>query len=140
MTIRRDSGTPAAWLAGQAHAGPGLRRARRACGGDLRPRRRGRGHRRRQRHRPPGILVRQPYEDADIGQYKAIALADRLNQIHADDRVTALPQDIIITVLTDEMQAAQFDLVIDATANAAVSIAPGKHCRARQPRWHGHRS
>ena len=30
----------------------------------------------------PGILVRQPYQDADIGQYKAIVLAWRLNQIH----------------------------------------------------------
>jgi len=36
----------------------------------------------------PGILVRQPYEDADIGQYKAVVLARRLNNVHADDRVS----------------------------------------------------
>ena len=80
----------------------------------------------------PGILVRQPYQDADIGQYKAIALAWRLNQIHADNRVSALPQDIIVTVLTDEMDAAQFDLIIDATANAAVASRL-EYCRAQSP-------
>ena len=53
----------------------------------------------------PGILVSQPYEDADIGRYKALALTERLNRIHADDRVKALPQDIITTVLTDAMPA-----------------------------------
>jgi integrative and conjugative element protein (TIGR02256 family) len=69
----------------------------------------------------PGILVRQPYEDADIGQYKASALAHHLNQIHGDGRVSALPQEIIGTVLTEELKASQFDLIIDATANAAVT-------------------
>lgn len=69
----------------------------------------------------PGILVRQPYEDADIGQYKAVILAQQLNQIHADERVSALPQDIITTILTENLNTSQFDLIIDAAANAAVT-------------------
>lgn len=77
----------------------------------------------------PGILVRQPYEDADIGQYKAFALAGRLNRIHSDDRVKALPQNIITTVLTDSMPTDQYDLIIDAAANAAVT-ARLECCRA----------
>jgi len=78
----------------------------------------------------PGILVRQPYEDADIGQYKAVVLARRLNNVHADDRVSALPQDIITTILTDQLVASQFDLIVDATANAAV-VSRLERCRAK---------
>jgi len=36
----------------------------------------------------PGILVRQPYADAEIGMAKASVLADRLNRIQADQPVT----------------------------------------------------
>jgi hypothetical protein len=132
VTIRRDSGTSAAWLAGKrvlvlgcgALGAPAAEICVRAGAAEVtfadnsivRP----------------GILVRQPYQDADIGRFKAIALACRLNQIHADNRVSALPQDIIVTVLTDEMNAAQFDLVIDATANAAVASRL-EYCRAQSP-------
>jgi molybdopterin/thiamine biosynthesis adenylyltransferase len=35
----------------------------------------------------PGILVRQPYTDADIGLPKALALAARLNRIRLDQPV-----------------------------------------------------
>ena len=80
----------------------------------------------------PGILVRQPYEDSDIGQFKALALACRLNQIYADERVSALPQDVITMVLTDEMPASKYDLIIDAAANAAVTSRL-EYCRARSP-------
>jgi integrative and conjugative element protein (TIGR02256 family) len=133
VTIRRDSGTPAAWLAGKrvlvlgcgALGAPaaeicvrgGAAEVTVADNGIVRP----------------GVLVRQPYEDADIGRYKASALACRLNQIYADNRVSALPQDIIVTVLTDAMNAAQFDLIIDATANAAVASRL-EYCRAQSPR------
>jgi len=132
VTIRRDSGTPAAWLAGKrvlvlgcgALGAPAAEVCVRAGAVEvtvadnsiIRP----------------GILVRQPYQDADIGQYKAFALAGRLNQIHADDRVSALPQDVITMVLTDAMDAARFDLIIDATANAAVASRL-EYCRAQSP-------
>ena len=80
----------------------------------------------------PGILVRQPYEDADIGQYKAAVLARRLNQVHADERVSALPQDIITTIVTEQMPASQFDLIIDAAANATVTSRL-EYCRSQSP-------
>ena len=121
VTIRRDSGTPSAWLSGKrvlvlgcgALGAPSAEICVRAGAAEVTVADNG--------IVSPGILVRQPYQDADIGQYKATALAWRLNQIHADNRVSALPQDIVVTVLTGEMNAAQFDLIIDATANAAVA-------------------
>jgi integrative and conjugative element protein (TIGR02256 family) len=132
VTIRRDSGTPAAWLAAKrvlvlgcgALGAPAAEICVRADAAEVTVADSG--------IVTPGILVRQPYQDADIGHYKAIALASRLNHIHADDRVGALPQDIIVTVLTDKMNAAQFDLIIDATASAAVASRL-EYCRAQSP-------
>ena len=100
VTIRRDSGTPSAWLSGKrvlvlgcgALGAPAAEICVRAGAAEVTIADNG--------IVSPGILVRQPYQDADIGQYKATALAWRLNQIHADNRVSALPQDIIVTVLT----------------------------------------
>lgn len=67
-----------------------------------------------------GLLVRQDYQELDIGHEKAKALAERLRVIR-DDIVVAVedgyrPEDL------DDL-AATFDLVIDATANLAVSRA-----------------
>jgi hypothetical protein len=132
VTIRRDNGTPTAWLAGKrvlvlgcgALGAPAAEICVRADAAEVTIADNG--------IVSPGILVRQPYQDADIGQYKAITLACRLNQIHAGNRVSALPQDIIVTVLTEEMNAAQFDLIIDATANAAVASRL-EYLRAQSP-------
>jgi len=130
VTRRRDAGSSAAWLAGKrvlilgcgalgAQAAEicvraGAAEVTVADNGIVRP----------------GILVRQPYEDADIGQPKAAVLARRLNQVHAEERVSALPQDIITTVVTEQMPASQFDLIIDAAANAAVTSRL-EYCRTR---------
>jgi integrative and conjugative element protein (TIGR02256 family) len=132
VTRRRDSGSSAAWLSGKrvlilgcgAFGAPAAEICVRAGAAEVTVADNGIVR--------PGILVRQPYEDVDIGQYKAVALAGHLNQIYADDRVSALPQDIIVTVLQDEMPAAQFDLIIDAAANAAVT-ARLEYCRAQSP-------
>jgi integrative and conjugative element protein (TIGR02256 family) len=132
VTIRRDSGTSAAWLAGKrvlvlgagALGAPAAEICVRADAAEVTIADNG--------IVAPGVLVRQPYRDAEIGQHKAAVLAGRLNQIHADDRVGALPQDIIVTVLTEELDAAQFDLIIDATANAAVASRL-EYCLARSP-------
>jgi integrative and conjugative element protein (TIGR02256 family) len=132
VTRRRDGGSSAAWLAGKrvlilgcgALGAPAAEICVRADAAEVTVADNGVVR--------PGILVRQPYEDSDIGQNKALTLAHRLNQIHADERVSALPQDIITMVLTDEMPAAQFDLIIDATANAAVASRL-EYCRAQSP-------
>lgn len=68
----------------------------------------------------PGILVRQPYVDADIGTAKAQALADRLNSIRQDQPVQPLVGSVQTLVLAEGMPPPAVDLVIDATANAAV--------------------
>ncbi len=132
VTRRRDSGTSAAWLADKrvlilgcgALGAPAAEICVRAGAAEVTVADNGVVR--------PGILVRQPYEDADIGQYKAVVLARRLNQVHGDDRVSALPQDIITTVLTDRLRASQFDLIVDATANVAVTSRL-ERCRAQSP-------
>lgn len=132
VTQRRDSSSSAAWLTGKrililgcgALGAPAAEICVRAGAAEVTVADNGIVH--------PGILVRQPYEDADIGRYKAITLTHRLNQIYADQRVSALPQDIILTVLTEEMNATQFDLIIDAAANAAITSRL-EYCRAQSP-------
>ena len=132
VTLRRDAGSSASWLAGKrvlilgcgALGAPAAEICVRAGAAEVTVADNGIVR--------PGILVRQPYQDADIGQYKAAVLARRLNQVHADERVAALPQDIITTVLTEQMPASRFDLVIDAAANAAVTSRL-EYCRGQSP-------
>lgn len=74
----------------------------------------------------PGILVRQPYYDRDVGQAKAEALASRLNTIVHDDVVTAVTEDCRDLFIDGHSSGANpfwvsmdsCDLVIDATADA----------------------
>jgi hypothetical protein len=132
VTHRRDSASAAAWLAGKrvlilgcgALGAPTAEICVRAGAAEVTVADNGVVH--------PGILVRQPYEDADIGQYKALVLARRLNQIHADERVSPLPQDIITMVLQDNMPVSRYDLIIDAAANATVTSRL-EYCRAQSP-------
>jgi integrative and conjugative element protein (TIGR02256 family) len=80
----------------------------------------------------PGILVRQPYADADIGSPKAHVLAQRLGEISASTVVT--PRWMRAQhVVSDAMAMAHFDLIIDATANAAVATLIERE-------WAGNRS
>ena len=72
----------------------------------------------------PGILVRQPYEDRDIGRYKSYVLVERLNAIHGDDRAApTLPGDIVKVVLNAGFDPGMYDLIIDAAADTAVTAA-----------------
>ena len=83
VTRRRDSSSSAAWLAGKrvlvlgcgALGAPAAEICVRAAAAEVAVADNG--------VVSPGILVRQPFEDADIGQLKALALARRLNRIHA---------------------------------------------------------
>ncbi len=69
----------------------------------------------------PGILVRQPYADGDIGLPKAVALAARLNRVRLDEPVRPTVGSAQAVVLADGAPAPDVDLVIDATADAAVA-------------------
>ena len=65
----------------------------------------------------PGLLVRQPYSDADILHSKALRLADRLDQISPQTQVTWSYVDVVGA----ELPIA--DVLIDATANRSVASA-----------------
>ena len=67
----------------------------------------------------PGVLVRQGFEDADIGQYKADALAERLRRINPDLETVALADDLIMRI-TGPDAIPRVDLVIDCTASGTV--------------------
>jgi integrative and conjugative element protein (TIGR02256 family) len=66
----------------------------------------------------PGVLVRQPYVDADIGTPKAESLAARLSTIRDGFTVAAVVGDVMTKVLTEDLTA--YDLILDATADASV--------------------
>lgn len=68
----------------------------------------------------PGVLVRQPYTDGDIGTSKAEALAARLNLIRRDAPVTAAHGRAEVLALAEGAPPPPFDVVVDATADAAV--------------------
>ena len=68
-----------------------------------------------------GILVRQPFTDADIGRPKAAALADRLLTIRPDLRVDALGDDIVAGALEGHDWPQEAELIIDATASETVA-------------------
>lgn len=68
----------------------------------------------------PGILVRQPYNDADIGLGKAHALASRLSAIRDDLDVTPSHGNVRSGFFAPDQDLGAYDLVIDATADASV--------------------
>ena len=83
----------------------------------------------------PGILVRQPYEDADIGREKATVLAERLRRIRSDAVIEPVVGDVLTTILTDGADPPAFDLVIDATANRTVRMVIERRRSARRESW-----
>jgi molybdopterin/thiamine biosynthesis adenylyltransferase len=68
----------------------------------------------------PGILVRQPYDDSQIGDAKAAVLVDRLRRIHPDAAVEAVCEDVVTAFFDPASPPLEFDLVIDATADRRV--------------------
>jgi integrative and conjugative element protein (TIGR02256 family) len=81
----------------------------------------------------PGILVRQPYENADIGQEKASALTTRLGYIGYGTPIHPIAADALGVLDVDHPP--DVDLVIDATANKTVA-AKIERCRwARKTDW-----
>ena len=83
----------------------------------------------------PGILVRQPYSDADIGQPKATVLAGRLAAIMARSAIEGRCADALDAILQPGQDMSSFDLVIDATADAGVRSAIERQRRAGRKHW-----
>ncbi len=134
VTVRRDSGSPVEWLVGKrvvllgagALGGPIAEACVRAGVRSLAIIDNGRVN--------PGILVRQLYEDADVHRYKAEALRDRLKRVRPTCDIESLTVDVVDSGLELADIVGVSDLVIDATANRAVSavleLAHVQHGRA----------
>lgn len=84
----------------------------------------------------PGILVRQPYQDGDIGHGKAERLATRLGAIDPETAVDALTVDAV-GLFAGQAAAVvpPYDLVIDATAHIGVRAAIETVRRAHRDQW-----
>lgn len=70
----------------------------------------------------PGLLVRQGFEDADIGENKAQALAERLKRIEPNLE-TVVSRSNLIQKITGLDPIPKADLIIDCTASLAVRTA-----------------
>ena len=68
----------------------------------------------------PGVLVRQPYDDGDIGQFKAETLARKLEYVGSRTEIRPLVEDAL-QVIRDGSAVREADLIIDATANQTVA-------------------
>ena len=70
----------------------------------------------------PGLLIRQPFDDADVGNSKVRARAARLLRIRPSLTIECFPQDIVDGVLSSPDWTAGADVVIDATASNTTAI------------------
>lgn len=68
----------------------------------------------------PGILVRQPYLDEDIGRAKAEVLAERLRKIQPTCEVVGISDDVLDGPLEQGRLSDGADILIDATASNLV--------------------
>ena len=76
----------------------------------------------------PGVLVRQLFDDSDIGKNKAVATKDRLLRAFPDLTIEADPGNVLGIPLDDENWHDDVDIVIDATASWPVAL----HMEARR--------
>ncbi|MDF9277951.1 ThiF family adenylyltransferase [Arthrobacter sp. EH-1B-1] len=135
VTRRRDTGSPVQWLAGKrvlvlgcgALGAPIAEHCVRAGVAQLHVIDKG--------EVTPGILLRQPYEDADIGYNKAERLAPRLSRIRQDLAVTSSRANIVTGILTDPPSLLQYDLIVDATADIGVRVGIERARAANRAQW-----
>ncbi|MEV5413169.1 ThiF family adenylyltransferase [Thermopolyspora sp. NPDC052614] len=135
VTRRRDKGTPLTWLAGKrilvlgcgALGAPVAEHCARAGVAALSIVDSGLV--------TPGILVRQPYNDAEIGRPKATVLAERLSRVRAGFQVEGRHGDALDVFLQPNHGINSFDLVIDATADAGIRSAIENKRRVDEGPW-----
>lgn len=120
IVTRRDRGSPLAWFSGRTVAVWGCG----ALGGHVAEHLTRAGAKklilRDSGIVTPGILVRQPFDDADIGRAKAFALRDRLRRIRPDMEIDAHTGCILDEPLGGTGWVSGADVVIDATASTPV--------------------
>jgi predicted ThiF/HesA family dinucleotide-utilizing enzyme len=135
VTRRRDFGSPAQWLIGRkvlilgcgALGAPIAEHCVRAGVAQL--------HVVDNGAVTPGILVRQPYDDADIGYYKAERLAQRLSRVRRDLTVTSSRVNIVTGVLADPATLLEYDLIVDATADIGVRVGIERARATMREHW-----
>ena len=76
----------------------------------------------------PGVLVRQPFDDSDIGKNKATAMKERLLRISPSMCVEAVEGDILSISIDQTDWSDGADIVINATASWPVA----QHLEARR--------
>lgn len=135
VTRRRDEGTPSTWLTGKrvlvigcgALGAPVAEHCVRAGVAALHVVDKGLV--------TPGILVRQPYLDAEISRPKATVLAERLSEVRAGFSVEGQHTDALDAIVQPDQDMSRFDLVIDATADAGVRSAIESRRRTDDRPW-----
>lgn len=83
----------------------------------------------------PGILVRQPYFDDEIGKNKAVVLASRLTRISPGTPVTAFAANAVTKFFPPGCVPPDADLVIDATADTVVRHVVEARRRSSNTVW-----
>lgn len=120
IVTRRDHSTPLAWFAGRSITLWGCG----ALGGYVADALVRAGVRkltlRDNKTVAPGVLVRQLFDDADIGRWKAEALADRLRRIRPDVEIEVHTSNLLRSPLDDDDWTDRADVVIDTTASLQV--------------------
>ena len=76
----------------------------------------------------PGVLVRQLFDDSDIGKNKAVATRERLLRAFPDLQIEAFVDDVLSVHIDSEDWHDGADIVIDATASWPVAL----HIEARR--------
>lgn len=123
VTRRRDTGSPMRWFAGKAVSVWGCG----ALGAPIAEWLARAGARKLTLYDKasvaPGLLVRQPFTDSDIGRNKARVVAERLEAIRPRDlEVVVQARNVLRTALEQEDWHDGSDVVIDATASHVVAI------------------
>jgi integrative and conjugative element protein (TIGR02256 family) len=134
IVTSRDSGSAASWLAGKrvlilgagALGAPICEACVRAKAALVLVADQGNVH--------SGILVRQPYLDAEIGKPKAHALVERMKAIGSGTEVASWEGDVI-PMFDEDAPFPQFDLVVDATANRTVRTAIERRLASQRSTW-----
>ncbi|MDC5804500.1 ThiF family adenylyltransferase [Vibrio europaeus] len=85
----------------------------------------------------PGILVRQNYEDSDIGLWKVEGLKNRLQRINPNLTVEVSNDDITSSMNTlpelSVVEGNAYDLLIDATASNKVQLSLECYIKCSKP-------
>jgi len=135
LVTRRDAAAPAGWLSGKrvlvlgagALGAPAAEAVARGGAAEVTTVDRSDVH--------PGILVRQPYADAEIGLPKARVLAGRLGSLGLACSVRHIVGDAAELLRGMRSGGCDYDLIIDATADRALREELESHRSPARGTW-----